>query len=57
MKTNYLKRFLLVALKRTVAGFALLGPTFNFRWAWISELLRAEGKAEVIAVTKTESLK
>lgn len=46
-----------MALKRMVAVFALLGPTFNFGWVWISELQRAEGKAEVIAVNKTESLK
>lgn len=46
-----------MARKRTVAVFALLGPIFNFWWPWISELLRAEGKAEVIAVNKTESLK
>lgn len=46
-----------MALKRIVAVFALLGPTFDFRWVWISELQRAEGKIEVTAVNNTECLK
>lgn len=46
-----------MALKRMVAVFALLGPTFDFRWVWISELQRAEGKVEVTAAYKAESLK